>query len=109
MARALATSKSPLLRQLTVRERPGKHCFRFWQEGSGFDRNLFSPRAIATSLDYIHTNPVTRGLCRRTIDWKWSSARWYLGDPPRQHDSDLPSIYGLPAGCLDDSHIRDYG
>ena len=32
---------SRLLLKLTVRERPGKECFRFWQEGPGFDRNLF--------------------------------------------------------------------
>ena len=43
---------SRLLSRLTVRERPGKTCFRFWQEGPGFDRNLFSPEAISLSLEY---------------------------------------------------------
>lgn len=52
---------SRLLSKLTVRERPGKECFRFWQEGPGFDRNLFSPGAIASNLEYIHNNPVSRG------------------------------------------------
>ncbi|MGD9644179.1 MAG: transposase [Pirellulales bacterium] len=73
----LTAASAGLLSRLTVSERPGKSCFRFWQEGSGYDRNLYSPRAIATSIDYIHANPVTRGLCRRAIDWKWSSARFY--------------------------------
>ncbi len=77
-------------RRLTVRERPGKECFRFWQEGPGFDRNLFSPDAIASSLEYIHNNPVSRGLCRRAVDWKWSSARYYLDVPPRQQHPRLP-------------------
>ncbi len=37
---------SRLLSKLTVRKRPGKECFRFWQEGPGVDRNLFSADAI---------------------------------------------------------------
>lgn len=78
----LARHRSGLLRRLTVRERPGKVCFRFWQEGSGFDRNLFSPSAIEASLAYIHENPVKRGLCRDVLGWPWSSAWFYLGDPP---------------------------
>lgn len=92
---------SPLLQKLTVRERPGKYCFRFWQEGPGFDRNLCTADAVKASLDYIHHNPVTRGLCRRVIDWKWSSARYYLADPPKQQDPDLPFVHGLPPGALD--------
>ena len=52
---------SRLLSRLTVRERPGKECFRFWQDGPGFDRNLFSAEAIASSLETIHNNPVSRG------------------------------------------------
>ena len=59
----LKVAKSPLLKRLTVRERPGKTCFRFWQEGAGFDRNLFTPAAIQASLDYIHNNPVQRANC----------------------------------------------
>ncbi len=75
-------------------------CFRFWQEGPGFDRNLFSIKAILASLRYIHANPVKRGLCLREVDWKWSSARYYLDVPPRQQLSELPFIYGLPEGAL---------
>jgi putative transposase len=78
----LVARRSRLLQQLTVRERPGKTCFRFWQEGPGHDRNLFTPDAIRASIDYMHNNPVERDLCRRAIDWMWSSARYYLGEPP---------------------------
>jgi putative transposase len=53
--------RSPLLQKLTVRERPGKFCFRFWQEGPGFDRNLFTADAIQASIDYIHHNPESHG------------------------------------------------
>jgi putative transposase len=91
---------SRLLSRLIVRERPGKECFRFWQEGPGFDRNLFSPEAIFLSLEYIHNNPVSRELCRRTVDWIWSSARYYLDIPPKQQHPKLPVIHGLPEGAI---------
>ena len=85
----LVENNSPLVQQLTVQERPGKFCFRFWQEGPGFDRNLFSPAAIASSIDYIHMNPVKRGLCQSAVDFKWSSARFHLRDIV---DPDLPVL-----------------
>lgn len=97
----LEASRSPLLKQLTIRERPGKHCFRFWQEGPGYDRNLFEPSTIRASLDYIHENPVKRGLCRRAVDWKWSSALHYHAESAEVACKELPSIHGLPWGTLD--------
>jgi putative transposase len=96
----LIERQSPLLWKLTVRERPGKECFRFWQEGPGFDRNLFSPDAIESCLEYIHHNPVNRGLCRCAVDWKWSSARYYHAVPARQQYPNLPRINGLPEGAI---------
>ncbi|HLA84095.1 MAG TPA: transposase [Thermoguttaceae bacterium] len=96
---ALTGQRSGLLSKLTVREWPGKECFRFWQEGPGFDRNLFSAEAISLSLEYIHNNPVSRGLCGRAVDWKWSSARYYLEVPPARQHSGLPTIHGLPEGA----------
>ena len=42
----LVANYSRLLADLTIRERAGKTCFRFWQEGGGFDRNLYNPEAI---------------------------------------------------------------
>ena len=97
----LENCHSPLLKKLMVRTRPGRICFRFWQEGSGFDRNLYTPAAIAASIVYIHENPARRHLCKRAVDWKWSSACWYLCDPPHRQDPDLPFIHGLPPGALD--------
>ena len=97
----LVEQSSRLLSKLMVRERPEKVCFRFWQEGPGFDRNLFSSEAIAASLEYIHNNPVSRELCRCAVDWKWSSARYYLDVPPQQQHPNLPRIHGLPEGAID--------
>lgn len=73
----LRATNARLLQRLTVRERPGKIAFRFWQEGPGYDRNLQTCEAVLASIDYIHLNPVKRGLCQRARDWRWSSARFY--------------------------------
>ncbi len=103
---ALRSANDPLLSKLTIRERPGKTCFRFWQEGPGFDRNVYAPEAITASIGYIHRNPVTRDLCHRPIDWKWSSARYYLLDNPRQQFPQLPFVHGPPPGTLDQGQFR---
>jgi REP-associated tyrosine transposase len=96
----LLESGGSLLDRLMVRERQGKTCFRFWQEGAGYDRNLFSPEAITASLEYIHTNPVKRRLCQKAIDWRWSSARFYLAATQSKQYEDLPFVHGLPAGAI---------
>jgi len=98
--RLQAARNEILLAQLTIRERPGKEVFRLWQEGPGFDRNLFTPQAIMASIDYFHENPVKRGLCAKAVDWKWSSARYYLSQPPRHQFPPLPFIHGLPPEAL---------
>jgi hypothetical protein len=57
-------------------------------------------------IDYLHTNPVRRGLVAKAEDWEWSSARWYAGMRPvkiemdnmvlteRARDGDLQTIMG---------------
>jgi putative transposase len=92
----LEATKNRLLRRLMVRERPGKIVFRFWQEGPGFDRNLFTTKAVQLSIDYIHLNPVKRGLCVKARDWRWSSARYYESEG-QELDNLLPAIKPLPA------------
>jgi putative transposase len=97
----LVDVRSSLINRLTVEERPGKTCFRFWQEGPGYDRNLTTPSVIEAAIQYIHMNPVRRGLVDRAVDWKWSSASWYLLHPLRQQLPGLPFIHELPLGVLD--------
>jgi len=46
----------------------------FWQSGGGYDRNITEPKTLLSMIDYIHMNPVRRGLVERAIDWPWSSA-----------------------------------
>ena len=54
----LIENDSSLLTTLTIRERLGKTCFRFWQEGPGFDRNLCHGDAIEAAIEYIHLDPI---------------------------------------------------
>ena len=84
---------SAWLDRLTI-ERPGGKIERhFWQIGGGYDRNMVSPQALRAAIDYIHANPVRRGLVERSCDWEWSSACWWEGerDVPLAMD-DLPSL-----------------
>src|SRR5262245_53844737 len=91
----LLRTNSRLLKRLTVQAR-GHKVFRYWQKGPGFDRNLFTVTAVQAAIDYIHNNPVTRGLCQKACDWRWSSARFYQSDGMLV-DPLLPSITPLPA------------
>lgn len=92
--RMLTEADSPLLRKLTVRQRPGVETFRFWQEGPGYDRNLITMKAASAAAEYIHLNPVRRGLVSSELDWQWSSARCYVGRPREGH-SGLPVVVRL--------------
>ena len=64
---------------------------RFWQDGRGYDRNLFKPESVWASIEYIHENPVRRGLCESSVDWPWSSARNHLGIEPVEFEIDACS------------------
>src|SRR5690606_7054405 len=55
---------------------------RFWMPGGGYDRNIDNLRTLQLALNYIHLNPVRRGLVDRPEDWYWSSAGWYAGLTP---------------------------
>jgi putative transposase len=95
----LMESKDPLLDRLTIRQRPNVTTFRFWQEGPGYDRNLTSQPALLASIDYLHLNPVRRGLCSEAVTWPWSSARWHLSEG-RFVDPMLPRLTQLPTGTF---------
>ena len=44
----------------------------FWQKRY-YDFNIRNYRQFVEKLEYIHRNPVKRGLCGRPEDWEWSS------------------------------------
>lgn len=72
------TKATQWLKRLTIR-RGDKDVFRFWLPGGGFDHNLWNDRPVEAVVDYIHANPVRRGLVQRPTDWRWSSARRLAG------------------------------
>jgi hypothetical protein len=37
---------------------------------------------LRSMIEYLHANPVRRGLVAKAEDWEWSSARWYAGMRP---------------------------
>ena len=91
----LESEDRALLETLTVQERPGKICFRFWQEGPGYDRNVYSSKIVQATIDYIHNNPVRRGLCLTPIDWKWSSIHFYEASLEMRLRFGPPTVHGL--------------
>ena len=54
---------------------------QFWQ-GRFHDFNVWSAKKRSEKLEYMHSNPVERGLVARSNDWAWSSATAYSGKGP---------------------------
>ncbi len=80
--RWLAVHNAAGLARMLDRQPSGDEAHRFWQRGPGHDRNVFEPEAIHAELNYIHNNPVRKGLVGAPEDWKWSSASaWRTRDP----------------------------
>jgi REP-associated tyrosine transposase len=73
----------------------GEWHYRFWQRGGGYDRNVIEPATLLQMIEYLHSNPVRRGLVERATDWVWSSARFYAGMSPVPIKLDpLPNLGG---------------
>ena len=74
------TGDQQWLKRLSI-EYPSRTLFRFWQPGGGFDQNIIHEKSVWSIVDYIHGNPVQRGLVERAEDWEWSSSRFWKGLP----------------------------
>jgi putative transposase len=64
--------------------------FRFWQEGGGYDKNMTADKTIRNAVEYIHNNPVRKGLVDSPEKWIWSSYKDWLdiGECPLAVDKD---------------------
>jgi putative transposase len=83
------------LARMEDRQPNGKKHYRFWQRGGGYDRNVVEPATAHQQIEYIHNNPVRRGLCAKPEDWPWSGAAEYAGlreGPLRVDRESLPVI-----------------
>ena len=67
--------------------------YRFWQAGGGYDRNFDSLDAISKAIDYIHNNPVKKGLVAEPCEWKYSSYNAWQNDGKGMLNVD---IYSFP-------------
>ena len=54
--------------------------FRFWQAGGRYDKNVTGTDSLNQIAEYIHANPVRRGLVESPVAWRWSSARYWSGE-----------------------------
>jgi putative transposase len=70
----------------------GKVHFRFWQRGGGYDHNTCLAAKAREKLDYIHNNPVRRGLCETAEEWYWSSAAYYGGGEMGPVQVEMPPL-----------------
>jgi len=87
----LQESNSVLHDRLIVKE-GGKNVRRFWQAGGGYDRNIYKAESLKKAIDYIHMNPVRKGLVKNPVDWKWSSARFWIKDEDDPLRMDIPEM-----------------
>jgi len=92
-SRWLKANEPQFLDRLTTRRGNRDYC-HFWQVGPGQDHNVFEVATAHQIVEYIHQNPVRRGLVRRAEDWAWSSAAQWGGaeDVVLKIDRTLPPL-----------------
>jgi REP element-mobilizing transposase RayT len=64
-----------------------KHQYSLWQQEKNVF-SIFSESMLRQKVNYVHLNPVRAGLVERATDYRYSSARIWLGcpmedEPPR--------------------------
>ncbi len=76
VSKVLMSLKRPVAKDALKHMRSqGAHAESFWLPGGGYDRNIFSEQEMLEKCEYIHANPVRRGLVESAEEWLWSSAR----------------------------------
>ena len=70
-----AADPSFIEERMMDRQPSGRTARRFWQRGGGYDRNIWTVSELREKIEYIHANPVRRGLVAHPREWQWSSWR----------------------------------
>jgi len=97
-AAAWVRAHAPSAAEAMTQTHPGgQSVFRFWQRGGGYDQNLWSEKHIWHAIDYIHLNPVRRGLCGSLYEWPMSTARAHRGDADAVLEFDRQYLPGRPS------------
>ncbi|MBJ7880554.1 hypothetical protein [Gelidibacter salicanalis] len=74
--RDLENNHRDVLKQFLVASKD--RTYQFWQRNA-LCIDLYSNAIIEQKLKYIHQNPVKAGMCGSSVDYKFSSARFYEG------------------------------
>jgi hypothetical protein len=77
-----------LLLKMVSGAKRGDSPYSFWQVGGGYDRNVHAAKEYWGCIEYIHMNPVRKGLVDKSEDWPWTSARVYKEMPPYEFKVD---------------------
>jgi len=64
---------------------------QFWQPRF-HDFNVYSHEKLKEKLEYMHANPVVRGLVQHPKDWPWSSFPHYASGQPGLVEIDAVNI-----------------
>jgi putative transposase len=71
--------RRPSTTQLRLQfEETGAPLRAFWQ-ARFYDFNVYTSGKKKEKLNYMHANPVKRGLVEHSKDWRWSSWNFYWG------------------------------
>ena len=62
--------------------------YQVWQEGFHPEK-IFTDNMLQQKFDYIHMNPVKRGLVLEPYYWRYSSASFYYKDEKGELDIDM--------------------
>jgi putative transposase len=66
-----------MLKQITGKKLSTPNNPTFWQRRY-YDRNIRDTDELYNALNYIHFNPVKRGLVQKPDAWRWSSCQHHL-------------------------------
>ena len=68
---------------------------KFWQS-TQHPEGIFTEKFYRQKFNYIHLNPVRKGLVRSAVDWRFSSAEYWLDNHNAGHvpygDDDKTSV-----------------
>ena len=66
---------------------------QFWQQ-SRHPEAVYSQKFLRAKANYLHDNPRRKGLVRNGTDWRFSSAAYWLSEPPGESDVMLTALEG---------------
>lgn len=69
-----------LLQALTAPTKRTDRTYQVWQPGS-HPQLIQGKEMLFQKIEYVHENPVKRGYVDEAVDWRYSSARNYAGEP----------------------------